>query len=426
MNKLWTIFKREYLSRVKTKGFIIGTALTPLFIIGVTIGPGLLMNIKSEKAKTFSVVDLSGIVFSQLEKSLNDATKIGQKLYLLKHEAASAENLEEVKKQLSQSVDKNEIDGYFVFPAAIADSNQSEYYAKSVTDFDQNRMYRDIISRIITDYRLTQSNLDPSIINKLTKRVELKTFKVEKGGKEKEDQGMSFTVTFVMVMFLYMALIMYGVFVMRSIYEEKLSRVVEVIISSCKPFQLMAGKVLGIGAVGLTQYFIWALVAGLLTFYSTSILQAFSLPGAENIPVPTIPIHVLIYFVIYFVLGYLLFATLYAALGAMVNTDQDAQQLQFPVMILVILAFFFAFHIIKTPTSSLSKISSLIPFFAPITMFTRISVQTPPFAEILLSIIILIATIIFFIWLAGKIFRVGILMYGKRPTLPEVINWLKY
>jgi len=424
VNKLWTIFKREYLSRVKTKGFLIGTALTPLFIIAVTIGPGLLINLKSEKPKTVSVVDLSGIVYSELEKVLNDTSGSGENLYNLKSVDASSETVEGVKAELSQAVDKDKIDGYFIIPEDIVESNKSEYYAKSVSDFDLNRTYRNIISRVITNYRLKDSNLDPTLINKLTKRVELKTFKVEKGGEEKEDQGLSFIVTFVMVMFLYMALIMYGAFVMRSVYEEKLSRVVEVLISSCKPFQLMAGKVLGIGAVGLSQYIIWATVAGLLTVYAGSLISMFS-PGAESAPIPTIPISVLVYFVIFFVLGYILFATLYAALGAMVNSDQDAQQLQFPVIILIIMAFFFAFHIIKNPTSGLSQIVSMIPFFSPITMFTRISVQAPPFSEILLSIVILIATIIFLIWLAGKIFRVGILMYGKRPTVPEIFRWIR-
>ncbi|HEX9972523.1 MAG TPA: ABC transporter permease [bacterium] len=227
------------------------------------------------------------------------------------------------------------------------------------------------------------------------------------------------------VMFLYMALIMYGAFVMRSVYEEKLARVVEVVISSCKPFQLMAGKVLGVGAVGLTQYLIWALVAGLLTVYSGAIMQMFS-ASANGFSIPTIPISVLIYFVVFFILGYLLFATLYAALGAIVNSDQDAQQLQYPVIMIIVVAFFLAFSIIKNPDSNMSKIVSLIPFFSPITMFTRIAVQMPPFLEILLSIVLLIVTTLCLIWLAGKIFRVGILMYGKRPTLPELLNWIKY
>ena len=425
MNKFWTIFKREYLTRVKTKGFIIGTTLTPLFIVAITIGPGLLINLKTEKIRNYAVVDLSQIVYQPLVRTLDDTSKTGERLYQFNRVETTPEELETTKNQLNREVDKGEIDGYFIIPDDVFETNLVDYYAKSVSNFDQILMYRSAISKIIVDHRITQSNLDPQIINQLTKGVHLKTFKIEKGGAEKEDVGLSFAVTFIMVMFLYMALIMYGVFVMRSVYEEKTSRVVEVLVSSCKPFQLMAGKVLGMGAVGLTQYLIWALVAGLLTLYSTPIISMFA-SSASSVPIPTIPIAVLVYFVIFFVLGYLLYATLYAMLGSMVNTDQDAQQLQFPVMMLIILAFFFAFYIIKNPDATLSKVTSLIPFFAPITMFTRISVQTPPFSEILLSLIILVVTIAVFIWLAGKIFRIGILMYGKRPTLPEVLNWLKY
>jgi ABC-2 type transport system permease protein len=425
VNKLWTVFKREFLTRVKTKGFIIGTLLTPLFIILISIGPGLLMNLKSEKAKQISVVDLSGIVYDELIQSLNDTTSSGQLLYKFTSVPASTDNLDEIKNELKQAVDKNKIDGFFIIPADVVDKNETQYYAKSVSNFDENRTFQSAISQIIRNYRIKQINLEPEVVNKLTRWINLITIKVTKGGEEQEDQGLSFVVTFIMVMFLYMALIMYGVFVMRSVYEEKQSRVVEVIISSCKPFQLMAGKVLGVGAGGLIQYTIWAVVAALLTIYSGSIMQLFS-ASAKAFAIPTIPITVLMYFIIFFILGYLLFATIYAALGAMVNTDQDAQQFQFPVMMFIIMAFILAFYIIKNPTANLSKIVSLIPLFSPITMFTRIAIQMPPFVEILLSIVILILTIIFLIWLAGKIFRVGILMYGKRPTLPELINWIKY
>ncbi|NOZ63281.1 MAG: ABC transporter permease [Calditrichaeota bacterium] len=425
MNKFLTIFKREYLSRVKTKGFIIGTVLTPILLIGLTLGPGLLFRLSSEKIRHYAVIDMSDIVYDEFVKAMNDTLSTGEPMYVLQRVNATNETLEAEKEKLAKAVDSDKLDGYFVIPADVVQSNKSEYYAKNMNDFERNIMYQNIISRVITNYRLKQSNLDPKIIKNLTRRIDLKTFKIEKGGKEKEDRGFSFVITFVMLFFLYMALIMYGVFVMRSVYEEKTSRVVEMIVSSCRPFQLMAGKVLGVGAVGLTQYAIWTGVAALLTIYAGSII-AMVAPSAASVPIPTIPISVLVYFIIFFVLGYLLFATLYAMVGSMVNSDQDAQQFQFPVMIFIILAFFLAFYIIRNPDTTLAKFASFFPLFSPITMFTRISVQAPPFGEILLSIVILILTIIFFIWLAAKIFRVGILMYGKRPTLPEIINWLKY
>ncbi|HEX9971072.1 MAG TPA: ABC transporter permease, partial [bacterium] len=215
MNKLWTIFKREYLTRVKTKGFIIGTVLTPLFIIILTIGPGLLMTLKSEKAKRISVVDLSGIVYDNLVTAVSDTSGSGKRLYEFTRVPANSENLDEVKADLSQSVDKNQFDSYIIIPSDIIETNESQFYAKSVSNFEENRMFQNAISQIITNHRLQQSNLDPEFVNKLTKRINLKTFKVGKGGAAEEDEGLSFIVTFIMVMFLYMALIMYGVFVMR-------------------------------------------------------------------------------------------------------------------------------------------------------------------------------------------------------------------
>jgi ABC-2 type transport system permease protein len=425
VKKIWTIFKREYLTRVKSKGFILGTALTPLFIILVTIGPGLLMSLKTEDIKNIDIVDMSGIIYENLAHSLSDTTESGQRIYQFRKVETTPESVDSMKVALNASVDKDRIDAYIFIPGDIEEGNVAEYYSKNVSDFDENRNLRNVISRIVSDHRLEKSNIDPVLIKSLNKNIRLRTFKVTAGGEGKEDVGLSFAITFIMVMFLYMALIMYGAFVMRSVYEEKLSRVVEVIVSSCKPYQLMAGKILGIGAVGLTQYVVWAAVAGLLTLYSGVIIQSFS-GSANPFPIPTIPISVLIYFIIFFVLGYLFYATIYAALGAMVNSDQDAQQLQFPAIMPIIFAFMFAFYIIKNPAGTMSQVASMISFFTPITMFTRISVQAPPFSEILLSIVILVMSLVFLIWLAGKIFRVGILMYGKRPTLPELLKWIRY
>lgn len=425
VNKFWTIFKREYLTRVKTKGFIISTLLAPLFLLVLSIGPGLLMSLKSEKVKHISVIDLSGIVFSELITVLDDSVESGERLYQFTQIETNERNLDSVKTALRMDVDKNQLDGFVVIPADVTEKNESEYYSKNVSNFDFNRQLRSSISGIIRDYRLQQSNLDPELIASLTKWIDLRTFRVSKGGAEKEDIGLSFAVTFIMVFFLYFALIMYGQILMRSVYEEKLSRVVEVIISTCKPFQLMAGKVFGVGAVGLTQFSIWVVIAGLLTFYSSTIIQLFVGSSAAT-GFPDIPFSVLVYFILFFIGGYTLYASIYAALGAIVSTEEDAQQLVFPVVMLIIMAFIFSFYIIRHPNSTLSIVFSMIPFFAPITMFTRIAVINPPFIQVLASLALLLLTIFLILWLAGKIYRIGILMYGKRPTLPELLNWIRY
>ena len=425
MNKAWTIFKREYLTRVKTKGFVIGTIIGPIFLLLLSFGPGLLMNIQSEKVKHVSVVDISGIVFEKFYQAFDDTTNSGERIYKFHEVNASESNLDSVKAVLRSKVDQNEIDAFVIIPQNVDNKNESEFYAKNVSNFDEIRKYRNAISGIITDYRLKQSDINPDLIDKLTQRIHLRTFKISKGGQEQEDTGLSFLVTFVMIFFLYFMLIIYGALVMRSVYEEKLSRVVEVIISSCKPFQLMFGKVFGVGAVGLTQFLIWVAAAALLGVYSQAILGMFS-AGASDVIFPHIPVSVLIYFVLFFLLGFILYATLYAGLGAMVSAEEEAQQLQFPVLFMIIFSFIFAFYIIRNPNTNLSIILSIIPFFAPITMFTRIATMSPPFSEILLSLLLLVGTIFLMLWLAGKIFRIGILMYGKRPTLPELLNWIRY
>ncbi|MBN1153450.1 ABC transporter permease [candidate division KSB1 bacterium] len=424
MNKTWTIFKREYLTRVMTKGFIIGTAATPILLLLLTLGPQFLINMKSEHASKIAVVAYDDEIYQDLVNSFSDTLQSGETMFQFNRIDVDTSRLDSIRAVLSSDVNRNTIDGYLLIPPDVYDQKEFEYYAKNI-DFDLKYRFQNTVSKIIIDKRIQRSNLDADVIHTLTQRTNLKTFKITSSGKEEEEVGLSYALTFVMMMFLYMALIMYGMFVMRSVYEEKTSRVAEILVSSCKPFQLMAGKVFGVGAVGLTQYLIWTIAAGLLTVFSTNLVQAFT-NGNAGFSIPTIPISVLVYFIIYFVLGYLLYATLYATLGAMVTNDQDAQQFQFPITLLIIIGFFLSFYIIRNPNSQISVIISMIPFFAPLAMFTRISTLMPPFHEIMLSIALLLLTIILLIWIGGKIFRVGILMYGKRPTVPEILKWMRY
>jgi ABC-2 type transport system permease protein len=216
-----------------------------------------------------------------------------------------------------------------------------------------------------------------------------------------------------------MTLIFSGNTIMRSIILEKSSRIVEVVLSTTSPFKMMAGKILGQGFVGLTQYIIWATFGITLAVYGNKILpisnEYFSFAPS-----------LFVYFVIFYVLGYFLYATLFSAIGAMVNTDQEGQQLSFPVIMMLIIPLMILGLIVKNPDSSIATVFSLIPFFSPIIMFARINLSSPGFLEIGSAIMILILTILFLIWIVAKIYRVGILMYGKRPNLPEIIKWMRY
>jgi ABC-2 type transport system permease protein len=214
-----------------------------------------------------------------------------------------------------------------------------------------------------------------------------------------------------------MTILLYGVTVMRSVLEEKSSRIVEILLSSTSSTRLMAGKILGVGCVGLIQYLIWiAFGVGLSTLGATYL-------NLEQV-VRAIPLSTFFYFLLFYLLGYFLYATLYAGLGAACTTEQDAQHLQFPIIIMLVLPLMLVGAIVKNPDGGLATTLSLIPFFSPMLMFLRINVATPSGAQILASILLMIGTIMVMIWLVGRIFRVGLLMYGKRPTLPELIRWV--
>jgi ABC-2 type transport system permease protein len=221
-----------------------------------------------------------------------------------------------------------------------------------------------------------------------------------------------------MVMVLYMTVLLYGINVMRSILEEKTSRIMEVMLSTASSKEMMAGKILGVGAVGLTQVAIWAATAG--------ILSAGTLVATASLLKGVVSVKLLVFFAIYFLLGYVLYSTLCAAVGSMVNSEQEAQQLQFVIMMPMILSIVVIMQVFQHPNSQIAFWGSIFPFTAPLVMFTRIAMQQPPWWQIALSIGLMLATIYGMILLCGRIYRVGILMYGKKPTLPEIMKWIKY
>lgn len=303
--------------------------------------------------------------------------------------------------------------------------HKASFVSEHVSDFEKIETFESVLNNIIIEKRLRKEGLDPEKISQYMSRVGMKTIKVTKKGEEEEETGGTFFISYFLVMILYITMFFYGAIIMRGVIEEKSSRVIEIVISSLRPFQLMMGKMLGIAAVGFTQYAIWA-VFGFSAFrYSKSILTSL-FPAAAGFKLPTIPPAIFFYFIIFFILGYFLYGTLYAAIGSMVNSEKEAQQLLMPVTFLLVGAFMVAMVIIRSPNSSLAVTFSLIPFFAPILMFMRICILMPPFSQIAISIFLLVLTTLFMIWLVARIYRVGILMYGKPPSLREVVKWLKY
>ena len=223
-----------------------------------------------------------------------------------------------------------------------------------------------------------------------------------------------------------MTLIMYGVITMRSVLEEKTTRTVEVLISAVRPFQLLMGKIVGVAAVGFTQYLIWMTSAALLASYGTAMASAVKPGAGSSFPQIHLPFALLGYLAVYFVLGYFLYASLFAAVGAAASNEQDAQQLQWPVTLPLVFGFIMFQGVLRDPSSTMSVVLSEIPFFSPILMILRLAAQTPPWWQVALSIALLALTTLGVVYFSGRIYRVGVLMYGKRPSVAELFRWLRY
>jgi ABC-2 type transport system permease protein len=309
---------------------------------------------------------------------------------------------------------------YLILSPAVLDNVEPEYHAKNLSDFSI-RFLEESVSAAISERRLVRAGFDANKIARYTKSVDLKVFKIGSSGESKEGAvRQDFMVAFALLLFLYMSVLFYGLFVMRGVIEEKQSRIVEIVISSVKPTQMMLGKIVGIGMVGLTQIGIWALTTAGLSLFGATMFPS------QAAKIPSIPMSMLVYFVLFFVLGFFLYATLYAMVGSMVSSEEDAQQMQFPVTMLIVVPMMIFGLVMSNPNSTSSIVLSMVPFFAPALMMLRIAVINPPVWQVILSMVIMVATILGFVWVAAKIYRVGILMYGKRPSIAELGRWLRH
>ncbi len=425
MSKIWFVIKREYIQIVRTKGFIIGTILGPVLMLAMLIIPIIGSLAAGGEQKTIGVVDLTGRLYPGLVQKLDEKMKDGRPRYVLQEYApATPAGLDALRQELHKKVMAKQISGYVFLPVNVVEAGSAEFLSEHVSDFEEIRRINEALNGVVVEKRLQTQGLDPKLVAQYTRHVDLKTIKITEKGQE-EDTGGTFAVAYLLVMILYVSMFFYGAIIMRGVIEEKNNRVVEVVLSSLKPFQLMAGKLLGIAAVGFTQYLIWALFGLAATTYGGSLVTSM-VPKAGNFKMPHIPAYIFVYFVLFFILGYFLYATIYAAVGSMVNSEKEAQQLLMPVTMFLVVPILLLMYVLRNPNGGFAVVMSLIPFFAPTLMLMRICVLLPPFSQILLSILLLVLTTVGMIWLTAKIYRVGILMYGKRPSLPEIAKWLRY
>ncbi len=446
--KVITVIKREYITRVKTKGFAASILLMPVMMCIMMVLPSLMMTLqhKSDETKTFVVFDETGAIFSRMQRALDEDPFFhhdGRRVYqLIEHPSDFNGNLE-IKNQLNQQLEAKEIQGYIEIPADVFERLQVSYYAKNLTNFETQRAFRRVISQIVINKRLEDKGYAAHEVRTLMQRIRLTEYAVTATAEKVEDAetatvaGRETTfvklgLTYILTFSLYIFTLLYGASVMRSVLEEKTTRIVEVIISSIKPYQLLLGKIIGVCSVCLSMFLIWGACAVLLLMNINPILGLF---GRQELPPQLIEITNIIkstgpsaflYFLIYFVSGFFLFSTLYAVVGAICNSEEEAQQVVTPLVMVLVIPFMLMFGLFRVPDSTLTIVLSHVPFFSPLIMFMRISVLTPPLWEILINIAVMIATIVGANLVMGKIYKIGILMYGKRPTLRELWKWLHY
>ena len=413
LRNIGLIIRREYLQRLRTRAFWVMTFLIPAMMAGFTLLPSKLMTMKVGGVKRIAIVSDDLQLTEGFEEQLAAGNNDGSEQYSVETDSAATDAEQQ---RLKTEVANKKLDGFVWLTKNAVASGKVNFYTRSTADFDMQERLSHALFRAVVRQRMLVSDAAHVNLDNLLKQVQLEPVSVEAG----KSSGMAlFITTLVLAMVLYATVIVHGVAVMRSVLEEKTSRVLEVMLATVTPKELMAGKMIGVGAVGLTQIAVWAVTAAV---YGGASMAAARAMGASVHLSPAVGI----YFTIFYVLGFMLYSSMSAALGAMVNSDEEAQQLSFVVVMPIVIAMMFMMFVFRAPSAPLSVALSLVPFFAPILMFIRIMVEQPPMWQIALCIALMMATIYVVVSVCARIYRVGILMYGKRPTLPEIIKWVKY
>ena len=434
MNHLPLIIKREYLAKVKNKSFILMTFLSPLFIVALLSLIAYLISVNNEKVRTISVLDESGI----LSESLISSDHI---LY----ESLNGMNLEDAK---TTSNSNNAYGLLHVPDLALEDvSEKIKFYSKESPSLSLISSLESKIEKRIGELKLKKMGVDLSKISASKTYVNINQEDFEGVKTSKAGSFLKLIFGAAAGYLLFMFIIIYGNLIMRSVIEEKSSRIIEVIISSVKPIQLMLGKIFGTSLAGITQFAIWVILIAILSFAASNFfgidlsanpqqemmtaavsdVNANSELQALIAELHSLPlINLIVAFVLFFVGGYLLYSSLYAAIGAAVDNETDTQQFLMPVVILLVVGFYVGFFTaLEDPHGTISVVFSYIPFTSPIVMLIRIPFGVPIWEQIL-SLSVLIFSFLVTVWIAAKIYRVGILMHGKKPSYKDLIKWLKY
>ena len=426
-NKILLVLKREYLTRVRTKSFILSTLLTPLAFI-VMMGIVAYVSIVDEEIeKTVGIIDETGVLYDNL----------------IEQNSSRYLDVSDLSTDSVKTIVLNgDMDGYIILneqninnttlPTLVYGGSGGISFIQSVESDVRN---------VLRDERLARSSVSDEVRAIFETQYKIESVKLTEDGEEEDNAVFGALFGFILGLLIFMGVFGYGAVLMRSVIEEKTNRIVEVIASSVKPIELMMGKLLGVCVLAITQFAIWILAYIGLSIVAAPIAATFlgtqtaNLPdGAKEISSSFDPSKleafvvdpiIFIYFIVFFIIGFMIYAAIFAAIGAAVDSEQDTQQFMTPVMVPIMIGYFFNLQIMKNPDSVIAVVSSLIPLTAPINMISRIAATEVPMIQILGSLALMIFTFIGLMWLAAKIYRVGILMYGKKPSYKELAKWIR-
>jgi ABC-2 type transport system permease protein len=450
MNKFLAVVRREYVQRVRSRMFLVVTVGAPLMVALFTVVPMLIAGIRTGGPVRIAVLDETGRMYERVSDAVSrtdaedeaeggaragspaaamnqngrermkQAARASEQAYAVERVEQGAGSRDELARRLDERVKANELDAYLILPSDVLEGGEAVYRSRNVADQFTRGHVNDALTRAVRDARLEERGISPQVMRAVNQPVRMKTEKA--GGGAGEDKGEGFALVFGAGFIIYLSILLYGQVVLGAVVEEKETRIAEILFSSMRPFPLMLGKLVGVSLVALTQFAIWGLALAVFSLYGVAALASRGATPDFNLHVPA---SVFAYLVLFFVLGYFIYASLYAFVGSMVTTAQEGGQLAMPIILMLVVGFYLVFPVMRSPDSPFAFWVSMVPFFAPITMLVRIVTQTPPGWQIALSLAIGFATVALLVWLAGRVYRVGMLMYGKRATIPEVLKWVR-
>jgi ABC-2 type transport system permease protein len=445
MGKLGVVFKREYLERVRSKWFLVGTLLGPVFFAMITVVPILI------SAKTKASTDLANVtIIDATSSGMGErvATALQQRYPLSPAPQVRSVDAASVPREEDRavlSVRNKERRGYLVLDSSTVAGSSVRYAGRNASSLGDVEQISSIVRQQVLAQRLQSEGIDAKRVAALTGvRLQMTTEKIGDDGREKGSGLGNVIFGYVVALLLYMMIVIYGQTILRGVMEEKTTRVAEVVVSSVSTDTLLAGKVIGVGLVAITQVLAWVALSFTLMFYGMPLLEkklgagaiaagaAAGRPGGAGMAsqlagaLPSLSMSTLLALLLFFVLGFIFYASLFAAIGAMVNSQEDVQQASMPVMLLLVSSVIFMTPIMTNPGSGLARTMSLLPFSAPILMPLRMTLIPVPWYEVAGSIAGVALACVAAIWISARIYRVGLLMYGKRPTFGELARWVRY